>query len=68
MKKILILILLALAVSATAQTPEQLMQQGNEAYAKADYPAAIQHYNAVQHHHCGADLVGVFQEDRKSVV
>jgi tetratricopeptide (TPR) repeat protein len=47
MKKIFILILLAMAVSATAQTPEQLMQQGNDAYAKADYPAAIQHYNAV---------------------
>ena len=49
MKKILILILLAMAVSATAQTPEQLMLQGNDAYAKADYPAAIQHYNAVLH-------------------
>ena len=48
MKQIVILILLALTASTTfAQTPQQLMQQGNEAYSKGDYDAAVQAYNAI---------------------
>lgn len=47
MKKTLILLLLATALNAAAQTPQQLMQRGNDAYAKGDFVAAAQAYNAV---------------------
>ena len=47
MKKTLILLLLATALNAAAQTPLQLMQRGNDAYAKGDFVAAAQAYNAV---------------------
>ena len=47
MKKTIILLLLATAISAAAQTPQALMQQGNEAYTKGDFAAAVQAYNAV---------------------
>jgi len=57
MKKILPLILLAIALGAAAQTPRDLMRQGNEAYAHADYPTAVKHYNQVlQSGHQSADL------------
>ena len=55
MKKSIILLLLAATLGATAQnnantvkmSPQTLMQQGNEAYAKGDFAAAVQAYNAV---------------------
>lgn len=47
MKKTLILLFLATALNAAAQTPLQLMQRGNDAYAKGDFVAAAQAYNAV---------------------
>ena len=47
MKKTLILLLLATALNAAAQTPQQLLQRGNDAYAKGDFVAAAQAYNAV---------------------
>lgn len=47
MKKTLILLLLATVLNAAAQTPLQLMQRGNDAYAKGDFVAAAQAYNAV---------------------
>lgn len=47
MKKTLILLLLATALNAAAQTPQQLMHRGNDAYAKGDFVAAAQAYNAV---------------------
>lgn len=47
MKKTLILLLLATAINAVAQSPQQLMQRGNDAYAKGDFVTAAQAYNAV---------------------
>ena len=57
MKKILSLIILSAALTLAAQTPAQFMKQGNDAYAKADYTVAVQHYNAVlQSGYHSADL------------
>ncbi len=48
MKKIAILILLALTAStALAQTPQQLMLKGNEAYSHGDYEAAADAYEVI---------------------
>ena len=48
MKRLLILSLyFSLLFAATAQTPQQLMQQGNDAYSKGDYTAAAEAYNAI---------------------
>lgn len=47
MKRILSILILAVALSATAQTPRQLMQQGNDAYAKSDFAEAVRLYNTV---------------------
>lgn len=48
MKRLTTIILATFAlVTATAQTPQQLMQQGNEAYSKGDYAAAVEAYNAI---------------------
>ncbi len=48
MKKIAILILLALtAPTALAQTPQQLMQKGNEAYSHGNYEAAADAYEVI---------------------
>ena len=38
---------ISILFAATAQTPQQLMQQGNEAYSKGDYAAAAEAYNAI---------------------
>ena len=38
---------ISILFAATAQTPQQLMQQGNEAYGKGDYAAATETYNAI---------------------
>ena len=34
-------------IAVTAQTPQQLMQQGNDAYSKGDYATAVDAYNAI---------------------
>lgn len=47
MKKALFIILLFITCTLQAQTPQQLMQQGNDAYAKGDFAAAADAYNAV---------------------
>ena len=47
MKKTIILLLTATLLGANAQTPQTLMQQGNDAYTKGDFAAAVQSYNAV---------------------
>ena len=47
MKKTIILLLTATLLGANAQTPQTLMQQGNDAYTKGDFAAAVQAYNAV---------------------
>lgn len=41
------IILLIAGCSLQAQTPKELMQQGNDAYAKSNFTAAINAYNAV---------------------
>lgn len=46
MKKLIILIMLA-ATAAFAQTPQQLMEKGNDAYNKGDYAAAAEAYEAI---------------------
>ncbi len=57
MKRILPILLLAAALSAAAQSPSQLMQQGDDAYAKADFAKAVSLYNAVlDAGHQSADL------------
>lgn len=47
MKKILSIILLSCAISAMAQSPKQLMLQGNQAYQKGDFEAAAKAYTAI---------------------
>jgi len=47
MKKILTLIILTAALSAAAQSPRQLMEQGNDAYANSNFAEAARLYNAV---------------------
>lgn len=36
-----------LLATVSAQTPQQLMQKGNDAYGKGDYAAAVEAYNAI---------------------
>lgn len=48
MKKILIFLTAALAwASVTAQTPDEWMNRGNDAFKSSDFPAAIEAYNAI---------------------
>lgn len=47
MKKILILLTLLCPVCLFAQTPRELIQQGNEAYGKSDFVGAANAYNAI---------------------
>lgn len=47
MKKTLILLLLSTVLGASAQNPQTLMQQGNDAYAKGDFATAVQAYNSI---------------------
>lgn len=47
MKKIFSILILFSTLSIWAQTPQQLMQQGNDAYAKGDFNAAAEAYNAI---------------------
>ncbi len=47
MKRILPIILMALAFNLHAQSPETLVQQGNDAYNRSHYDTAIAAYNAV---------------------
>ncbi len=41
------ILILAFALTAAAQTPQQLMQLGNDAYSKADFATAVRQYQAV---------------------
>lgn len=47
MKKLLSIILLSLALTAMAQSPKQLMSQGNMAYQKSDFATAAKCYSEV---------------------
>ena len=48
MKRLLVFsIFISALFAATAQSPQQLMQQGNDAYTKGDYAAAVEAYNAI---------------------
>ena len=47
MKRLLSIIMLAVAFSAAAQSPQELMQRGNDAYSKSNFAKAIELYNAV---------------------
>lgn len=47
MKKILIIIALLCTITTMAQTPKQLMSQGNQAFQKGDFAAASEAYNAI---------------------
>lgn len=46
-KHIAAILVLTLSLAAAAQTPQQHMQLGNDAYAKSDFPAAAAHYQAI---------------------
>lgn len=47
MKHIFAIITLLLATTVYAQSPNDLFQQGNQAYSKSDYQAAIQAYESI---------------------
>ncbi len=47
MKKIFAILTLLCSVSLFAQTPQELMQKGNEAYGKSDFVGAANAYNAI---------------------
>lgn len=47
MKKLFIILTLILSCSLYAQTPQQLFEKGNKAYAQNDYQGAIKAYSAI---------------------
>ena len=57
MKKIIAIFVILLSVNLSAQTPQELMQKGNDAYGKSDFVAAANAYEAVLAKGCtSADL------------